>query len=99
MLLVRQNPKGGWPLKGYPLDADPETGSMGYKVGYCSCGCKQPILIRLGDLRDIVDEFGLSAGLCVQEEPKQWLVSPIPALKKRIVESLGGTYTESEKGV
>lgn len=92
MFLARQNPKGARPLQGYPLDEDSETGQWGYKIGYCTCGCKQPILIRTTDLSDVVDAFGLSANYTLREESKPWLVSPIPALKKKIVESLGGSY-------
>jgi hypothetical protein len=52
----------------------------------------EPILIRTVELRDVVDYFGYSDGYCDHKEQKKLFHSPIPALKKRIVESLGGTY-------
>jgi hypothetical protein len=60
MLLTRQNPSGGPSLKGYPIEADPDTDVLGYKVGYCGCGCKKPILIRTLDVRQVLEKFGYS---------------------------------------
>lgn len=60
MIVTKQNPNGGPMLKMYPIDEDPETGVLGYKVGYCPCGCNQPLLLRTVDVRDIVNRFGWS---------------------------------------
>jgi hypothetical protein len=57
MIITRQNPKGGPALKGYPIEEDPRTGILGYKIGYCSCGCREPLLMRIVDVRDIVEKF------------------------------------------
>lgn len=60
MFISRQNAKGGVPLKGYPLDTDPKSGYMGYKIGYCGCGCNEPLFIRTVDLNDVVNRFGVT---------------------------------------
>ena len=87
VLLTRQHPKGGPVLKGYPLMEDPETGMWGYKVGYCPCGCGQPLLIRTVDVRDIVNRFGTTL-----EEYKRWTakLKPKTPLKHRMIRFLGG---------
>lgn len=80
MLVSRANLNGGRPLKGYPYDEDPETGLLGFKLGYCS-GCNEPIMIRSVDVREVVKHFGD----IVDYEPPRRL-----SLKKRIILWLGG---------
>ncbi len=60
MLITRSHPNGGRPLTGYPIDEDKKTGQLGYKIGYCPCGCNEPLLIRTIDLKEVVDRFGVS---------------------------------------
>ena len=57
MLITRKNLRAGRPLQGFPLIG--ERGLLGYKVGYCE-GCNEPIVIRTIDVREIVDNFGVS---------------------------------------
>ena len=87
MILSRQHPKGGPVLKGYPLEEDPATGVLGHKVGYCPCGCMEPLLIRTVDLREVVAKFGRSL-----EEHERWYkrLKPKTPLKHRMIRFLGG---------
>jgi len=87
MIITRANPSGGRPLRGYPLCEDPDTGLLGYKVGYCGCGCDQPLLIRTVDVRQIVDKFG--GGL---SDYQRWYdkLKPKQSLKHLIIKALGG---------
>lgn len=85
MFITRQHPSGARPLKGYPIDADPQTGKLGYKVGYCPCGCKEPLFIRTIELREVLNYFGYS-----EESHQKKRLSPITKIKKRIINALGG---------
>lgn len=58
MLVTKKNMLGGRELTKFHIEE--ENGVWGYKVGYCSCGCNEPLLIRTIDLKDIVDQFGIS---------------------------------------
>lgn len=58
MFLTRQNQNGGRGLTKFHVEE--EKGTWGYKIGYCPCGCNEQILIRTVDLRDVVDQFGMS---------------------------------------
>lgn len=60
MVITRQNGNGGPALKGFPIEEDPDTGILGYKVGYCPCPCNKPLLIRTVDVRQVMDKFGMS---------------------------------------
>jgi len=62
MFITRKHPKVGASLKTYPIAEDPQSGLLGYKIGYteCPCGHCEPILIRTIDVREIVDKFGVS---------------------------------------
>lgn len=55
MFLVRKNPKAGRPLQGYPIDSDPTSGHIGFKLGYCPCG--EPVFIRIGDVYEFASSF------------------------------------------
>jgi hypothetical protein len=63
MFILRQNPNGGHPLKGYPLSEDPHTKDYGFKIGYlgkCAyCGKSEgePILVRISDAEDVALKF------------------------------------------
>lgn len=60
VIITKQNPRGGPEIKSYRLSEDPNTGVLGYKIGYCPCGCGEPLLIRTLDLREIIAHFGFS---------------------------------------
>lgn len=87
MLLTRQNPKGGPTLKGYPLEEDPASGMFGYKLGYCGCGCGEPVYMRSIDVREVTAKFGYS----LEEYKKifQKLKPKVP-IRHRLIEALGG---------
>lgn len=89
MIVTKQNPQGGPAMKMYPIREDPETGILGYHVGYCPCS--EPLLLRTVDVRDIVNKFGWS--LTEYEESIKKLKPKAP-LRHRIVRFLGGTIGE-----
>ena len=62
MVISRQHPNGGQPLKGFPIQVDPETGLLGYKLGNtnCECGRTESLYIRTVDLGDCLKHFGIS---------------------------------------
>ncbi len=86
MLITRQNPTGGRPLRDYPIDRDEKTGRMGFKLGYCS-KCAEPLLLKISDADEVAQRF-------VQPEVIEVKVPLMQKLKKQIVESLGGTVPE-----
>jgi hypothetical protein len=71
------------------MHTDEESGLLDYKIGYCPCGCKEPLLVRRVELREIVDCFGLSDDFYGPPEKEACL--PYQSMKKKLVESLGGT--------
>lgn len=87
MVLTRQNPKGGPALQGYPIEVDPATGVLGYKVGYCGCGCAEEVLIRTIDVRQVVAKFGWSME---EYESLMGSVKPKEPLRNRMIKFLGG---------
>lgn len=91
MVLTRQNPNGGPALKGFPIEEDPSTGVLGYKVGYCTCGCKEPLLIRTIDVRQVVDKFGLSLD---EYDTSLFKLKRKEPLRDRIIKFLGGKIDE-----
>ena len=92
MLVTRQNPKGGPELKGYPIEEDPATGMLGYKLGYCGCGCGEPLYMRTLDVRHIVSKFGFSL-----EEYEELFkkIRPRKPLRHKIINFLGGKVGDS----
>jgi len=62
VIITKQNPNGGPVLKGFPIEVDPDSGVLGYKVGYagCDCGRHKTFFIRTVDVQQIVNKFGLS---------------------------------------
>ena len=86
MLITRQNPNGGRPLREYPIDTDQKTGRMGFKIGYC-VNCAEPILLKISDADDVARMF-------VQADIVEPKVPLIQRLKKQMVEALGGTLPE-----
>ncbi len=89
MLITRQHPKGGPPLKGFPLDEDPDTGVLGYKIGYCPHG--DPLLIRTVDVNAVMSKFGRSI-----DEYSSWFskLKHRTPLKHRLIKLLGGKIGE-----
>jgi hypothetical protein len=89
VMLTRANQNGGRPLSGYPITEDPATGMWGYKLGYCDCGCNEPILMRTVDARAVVTHFGIA-----EEEYEEWktkiIRKPKRPLRVKIIEFLGG---------
>ncbi len=83
--ITRQHPRGARPLTGYPIDTEPQSGKLGYKIGYRTCGCKEPLFIRTLELNEVLEYFGYS-----QESHERVRVSPITKIKKRIIKALGG---------
>lgn len=82
MIVTKQNPAGGPTLKSYPIKEDPDTGTLGYQIGYCSCGCGKPIMLRTIDVRDIVNKFGFS--LIEYEAALKKLKPKVPFRKKLV---------------
>lgn len=80
MLVTRANKKGGRPLTGFPIGKDPETDCIGYKLGYCS-GCNNPLLLKLGDVHEIIGYFG---------DPNDWQVINKLSIRQRLIKWLGG---------
>lgn len=87
MILTRQNPKGGPALKGFPIEEDLDTGVLGYKIGYCSCGCDQPLLIRTVDVRQVVTKFGISLD---EYDSSLFKLKSKKPLRDKIINFLGG---------
>lgn len=87
MLLTRQNPHGGPALQGYPIEEDAHTGVLGYKVGYCGCGCGEELLIRTIDVRQVVAKFGYSLDQYYEMIGKK---APKEPMKNKIIRLLGG---------
>lgn len=95
MAILRANPNGGRPLKpgSFPLVVG-KDGRMGYKLGWCDCGCKEEIVIALGDWSDF------SEGI---NESQQKAFSIIESLKPKrtlrewLIEKLGGYSSIPEK--
>ena len=95
MIITKQNPSGGPALKAYTIQEDPETGLYGYPIGYCPCGCKERLLIRTLDMREICNKFGWSLTEYeeTQEEVKRRLAPRLP-LRHRMIKWLGGSVEE-----
>ena len=89
MLITRQNPKGGPTLRGFPIEEDDDTGVLGYKVGYCPCGCGKPLLIRTLDVRAVMEKFGYSMDQYDSALFKLKRKYSTP-LRERIIKFLGG---------
>ncbi len=93
MLITKQNPNGGQPLKGFPIEEDGESGMLGYKLGYirmdCVCGkmLHDQVLMRTVDTRQIVNKFGMSLDEYDQNLLK---LKPKESLSHRIIKFLGG---------
>lgn len=91
MIITKQNPKGGPPLTGFPIEIDPDSGVLGYKLGYvvCECGNNKTIMMRTVDCRHIVNTFGVSLdeydNVVGQLNPKKR-----EPLRNRIIKFLGG---------
>lgn len=84
MVITRQNPNGGPALKGYPIEEDPQSGVLGYKIGYCPCSCQEALYIRTVDVRQVVDKFGLSMELYDKLFRKK------ESVRNRLIRLLGG---------
>lgn len=85
MVITRQNPKGGPALKGFPIEEDPDTGVLGYKVGYCKHG--DPLLIRTLDVRKVMEKFGKSMD---DYDTALFKLKKSEPLRNRIIKFLGG---------
>lgn len=89
MVITKQNPNGGPMLKVYRIEEDPNTGVVGYKLGYCPCG--EPLLLRMIDVRAIVAKFGWSMQEYDEFWNKQRPRDPImQRLRMGIIRVLGG---------
>jgi hypothetical protein len=86
MFITRQHPSGARPLKAYPIDTEPRSGKLGYKIGYCMCGCKEPLFIRTIELREVLEYFGEINNSYYNKK-----LSLTTKLKSRIIKMLGGT--------
>jgi hypothetical protein len=87
MIITKQNPNGGPTLKSYPIREDKETGVLGYHVGYCPCGCNEPLLIRTVDIREVVNRFGMTLN---EHDQVFQRLEPKKPLRQKIIEFLGG---------
>ncbi len=87
MVITRQHPNGGPTLKGFPIEEDANTGVLGYKVGYCSCGCAEPLLIRTVDIRAVMNKFGASMD---EYDTALYKLKRKEPLRDRIIKFLGG---------
>lgn len=87
MVITKQNQNGGPTLKGFPIEEDPTTGLLGYKIGFCPCGCNEPLYMRSVDVRQIVNKFGLTLGEYDQMLLK---IKPKEPLKHKVIRFLGG---------
>lgn len=93
MLITKQNPNGGPPLRGFPIREDGESGMLGYGLGYitftCECGQSKhdEVLMRTVDTRQIVNKFGVSL-----DEYDQSLLrlKPKEPFTHRIIRFFGG---------
>lgn len=59
MIVTRKNALGGRPISKFPIGVDPDTGYYGYKIGYCTCGCNNPLYFRSIDVAEIIGYFGI----------------------------------------
>lgn len=84
MMISRKNLRGGRRLEGFPLVE--EQGLLGYKVGYCE-GCNEPIVIRTIDVREVVDNFGVSDDVYRRSFN---LFKDRQPMKHRVIHWLGG---------
>lgn len=93
MIITRQNPNGGPALRGFPIEEDPDSGVLGFKLGYvqCECGKHKTLLIRTTDIRQVIQKFGFSideydTALFKLKKKRPW--------RHRIVELFGGKIDE-----
>ena len=93
MFITKANPKGGRPLTCFPISEDPKTGFLGYKIGYCQCGCNEPLLIRTIDLREIVDRFAVSQEIYdILYAKKEFGISVFKRqVREKLIKLLGGS--------
>lgn len=89
VIISKQNPNGGPTLKGFPIEEDPDSGMLGYKLGYiaCQCGRQDSVLMRTVDCRQIVNKFGMS----LDEYDRSLLkLKPKEPIRNRLIKFLGG---------
>lgn len=82
MLITTQHPNGAPKLQFHGLYRDQESNILGYKIGYCPCGCLEPLVIRMSDIYEILDKWHYI--VTHQRE------SVITKIKKNLVLKLGG---------
>lgn len=86
MFITTQHPRGAKKLSFKTLHPDTLTNKLGYKIGYCSCGCDESLLISISDIHDVLNEWGY---INAQKEPKY-----IQKIKEKIILNLGGVLPQ-----
>lgn len=93
MLITKQNPNGGPPLREFPIEEDGDSGMLGYKLGYISLTCKcgndlhDQVLMRIVDTRQIVNKFGMSLD---EYDTRVLKLKPKEPITHRIIKFFGG---------
>jgi hypothetical protein len=87
VIITRQNPKGGPALKSYTIAEDPDSGTLGYRIGYCDCGCQRPLFIRTLEIREMLEIFGYAVD---RYDSVFARLKPKVSIRHRIIKMLGG---------
>ncbi len=82
MLMTTSHPKGAKRLSFTSLDWDTQTGCMGYKIGYCNCGCEESVVLAMSDVMDILQAWGYAI-----RYPNKPIIQRI---KNALIQKLGG---------
>lgn len=87
MFLEFKSPRGGRQLGSsgrFPVDADPKTNQMGFKVGYAG---EEPIIVRFSDAERIANIFGVGVNNYFKTIRK---MNNQISIKHKLIKLLGG---------